>query len=308
MLGYGNGSFATQATYFTGNSSYPQSVAVGDFNNDNRLDIVIVNSGTSNVGILLGYGNGTFSTQTTCSTIAYSFPQSVTVGDFNNENRLDIAVANAGNSIGVLLGHGNGTFATEVTYSTSSESYSIAVGDFNNDNRLDIAVANYGTNNICIFLGSDTEIFENRTTYFTGLDSHPISVVIGDFNNDNRFDIAVANSGTDSIGVLLGQGNGIFANPLTYMIGTDSTPYSIAVADFNNDNRLDIVVANYGTNSIDILFGSGNGSFQSTISYALGYSSRPYSVTVGDFNKDNRSDIVVACSGTNNEQILLNMC
>jgi hypothetical protein len=125
------------------------------------------------------------------------------------------------------------------------------------DTRPDIAVANYGTNNICIFLGSDSEIFANRTTYFTGLDSHPISVVIG---------------------------------------------------DFNNDNRLDIVVANHGSNSIDILFGYGNGSFQNAINYTLGYSSRPYSVAVGDFNQDNRTDIVVACSGTNNEQILLNMC
>jgi hypothetical protein len=315
LLGYGNGIFASVVTYSTGLhssilSQIPSSVTVGDFNNDQQLDIIVVNGDTSSLMVFIGYGNGSFTMQGTYSTGSDSSPSSVAVGDFNNDNRLDVVAANYNtDNVAVFLGY-NFSACLQKNFSTGNNSNptSVAVGDFNNDTRPDIAVANHGTNNISIFLGSDTEIFANRTSYFTGLDSHPISVVVADFNDDNRSDIAVANSGTDSIGVLLGQGDGTFANPITYMMETASTPYSIAVGDFNNDNHLDLVVANYGSNSVDILFGSGNGSFERALNYAVGYLARPYSVAVGDFNEDNRLDIVVACSGTNNEQILFNIC
>ncbi|CAF4182995.1 unnamed protein product, partial [Rotaria magnacalcarata] len=81
-------------TFSTG--SVPNSVAVGDFNNDTQLDIVVANSHDKNVSVLLGYCNGSFQNQMTFSTGSY--PQSVAVGDFNNDTRLDIVVVNyAGN-------------------------------------------------------------------------------------------------------------------------------------------------------------------------------------------------------------------
>ena len=44
------------------------SLAVGDFNNDTHLDIVVANYGDNNIGVLLGYGDGSFANQTTYST------------------------------------------------------------------------------------------------------------------------------------------------------------------------------------------------------------------------------------------------
>ncbi len=120
-------------------------------------------------------------------------------------------------------------------------------------------------------------------------------------------DIVVVNFGTDEVIILLGYDNGTFSSPTTCKTGPESNPYSIAIDDFNNDNHVDIFVANYGTNSNGVYLGYGNGTFTLPTILPLG-SSRPMSVAVGDFNQDNRSDIVVACSGTNNEQILLNMC
>ena len=83
LLGYGNGSFANQTTYPT--SSAPISVAVGDFDNDTRLDLAVANINNNTVSILLGYGNGSFANQTTYPTGAG--PVSVAVGDFNNDTR-----------------------------------------------------------------------------------------------------------------------------------------------------------------------------------------------------------------------------
>ena len=91
-----------RTTYSTG--SYPSYVAVGDFNNDTYLDIVVANQGDNNISVLLGYGDGSFANQTTYSTGSY--PQSVAVGNFNSDRHLDIVVANYDdNDISVLLGY-----------------------------------------------------------------------------------------------------------------------------------------------------------------------------------------------------------
>ncbi|CAF3218384.1 unnamed protein product, partial [Rotaria socialis] len=77
-------------TFSTGGE--PLFVAVGDFNKDTRLDIVVTNSNDNSVSVLLGYGNGYFQNQMTFST--GSLPESVAVGNFDNDTRLDIVVAN----------------------------------------------------------------------------------------------------------------------------------------------------------------------------------------------------------------------
>jgi hypothetical protein len=88
-------------TFTTGDSSRPVSVALGQFNNDTHLDIAVANYDTHNIGIFLGYGNGTFTSQTTTS-VGASRPVSMAVGDFNNDHWLDIVVSNNGtNTIGI---------------------------------------------------------------------------------------------------------------------------------------------------------------------------------------------------------------
>jgi streptogramin lyase len=303
LLGYGNGTFGNQKLFSSGDHSNPCWVSVGDFNRDNQLDIATANWNNNNVGILLGYGNGTFADIKTYSTGTGSAPYSIGVDDFNNDSILDIAVANQGSGdIVVLFGFGDGSFLLGTSYSTGSGSqpWVLGIGDFNNDSRLDMTVANFQSNNIGIFLGSGNQPLGGMTTYDTGDGSQPHSVAIGDFNNDGRLDIAVANYGTDNIGIFLGHGNGIFDIVKKNRIRTGSAPYSIAVDDFNNDHHLDIVVADSGTDTITILFGYGNGTFAIGRIYSTGAQSCPYTVTIGDFNNDNISDIAVANSGTSN--------
>ena len=105
------------------------------------------------------------------------------------------------------------------------------------------------------------------TKYSTGNNSLPLSVAIGDFDNDNKLDIAVANYGTASMGVLFGNGNGIFADQMTFFTSSNSNPYSIATGDFNNDTRLDIAVVNYDYNYVDIILTYRNYSFSSQTTY-----------------------------------------
>ena len=91
-------------------------------------------------------------------------------------------------------------------------------------------------------------------------------------------------SDTDNIGIFLGYGNILFSTQAIYSTGAYWSPYSLAVADFNNDTYLDIVVANYGFDNVGILLGYDNGSFRNQATYPTG--SLPCSVAVGDFDND----------------------
>ncbi|CAF2417401.1 unnamed protein product [Rotaria sp. Silwood2] len=303
FLGYENGSFTTQMSYSTGYQSWPSWITVGDFNRDNRLDIATSNFNKNNVVIFLGYGNGTFAPAATFFTGDGSIPQFLEARDFNNDDILDIAVANYGTSnIVVLFGYGDGKFILGAAYRTGigSAPYALAIGDFNNDTRLDIAVVNERSGDISIFLDYGKQLYAGITLYSMGFGSQPHSVATGDLNNDGLSDIIVANYGTDNVGILLGHDNGVFGPITTYSTGVGSAPYSVSLADFNNDNQLDIVVTNSKTDNIAILLGNGNGTFVIGATYSTGAGSRPYTVAVGDFNNDNIPDIAIANSGVNN--------
>ncbi|CAF4886753.1 unnamed protein product [Rotaria sp. Silwood1] len=282
--------------------SHPHSIVVAGFNDDNLLDIAVANAGSDNIGILLAYGNNTFASQFSYSTGSGSNPYSLTVGDFNNDHRMDIAVANFGtHNVGIFLGLGNGFFTRQTTFSTGpSRPRAITVGDFNSDNKLDIAVANYGTSNIGVLLGLGNGTFSNQTTFSTGYDSLSLSIAVGDFNNDNKLDIAVVNNVTNNVGIFLGHGNGSFEDQMTFTTGIKSQPYSIALADLNNDTHLDITVSNFNTHNVGVFLGHGDGSFEKPTLYSTGNKSYPVSVAISDFNNDNKLDIVVANSQTNN--------
>ena len=151
-------------------------------------------------------------------------------------------------------------------------------------------------------------LFANQMTYSTGPNSSPYSIATGDFNNDTRLDIVVANYHSDSISVFLGYGNGSFENQTTYSTGSNSSPYSVAVGDFNSDTILDIVVANYGTNHLDVLLGYGDGTFGNLTSWSLAYDDNPFFVVIDDFNSDNKLDFAVANEGSDSLKIFLQTC
>ena len=308
LLGYGNGSFETEITLALANGSAPYCVCTGDFNNDNHTDLAVANYEAHTVDLLLGYGNGKFTDMITYSTGFQSFPIFVTVGYFNNDRALDIAVANfRTDNIAIFLGYGNGSFGRVVTYSsgTYSDPRAIVVGDFNNDTRQDLAIANSETNNVGILFGNGDGTFQIIITYSTGFYSHPDSIIAGDLNNDHWLDIIVADSTSDNIIILLGTRNGTFAQPISYTDPTFSNPSGLVLGDINYDNKLDIVVTNFGTDNVGIILGSGNGSFTLGRSYPLLPGSGPKGIVIGDFNNNTRWDMVVAESGLGSVNLLV---
>ena len=141
LLQLNRGALRKTITYASGGASRLRCVALADMNNDTQLDIVVANYGTDNIGILLGYGNGTFRNQLLIDTGSNSHPQAIAIGDFNGDNHLDIAVANyATKTIDMLLQNRIGTFVNQINHRNNSVLLAsvIITADFNNDRRSEI--------------------------------------------------------------------------------------------------------------------------------------------------------------------------
>jgi hypothetical protein len=259
--------------------------------------------------LCLGYGNGDFSGPYRFGAAGFFSPIFVAGSDFNNDGFLDMALFDQ-YRLYVFLGSTFNSFLNVKTFSTGfgSSPISVSVGDFNKDKIMDVVVANSGSDSIGIFLGLGIGIFGNQTTYSSGIGSMPYSVAVGDFDNDGQLDIGVANYGSGNVGIFLGYGNGSFASQITYFTDPSSNPYSIVVSDINNDRRLDIIIANYGSNYVVIMFGVGNGTFTNKTDISMGYDARPGFVAVADLNNDESLDIAVVNYGSGNVEIISKTC
>jgi hypothetical protein len=243
----------------------------------------------------------TFSAQSNYA--AGSSPRSVAVADFNRDGKPDLAVADSnGNTVSVLLGKGDGTLATPTSYATGAIPIGIAAWDFNRDGIPDLAVANSNGQGISVLLGNGDGTFQPQVKW--GASGNPTSLAVADFNGDGKEDIAVAYQESNKISVLLGLGDGRFhALGGSAPSSTGNFPVSLAVGDFNGDSRPDLAVANFSDNSVSVLLGKGDGTFQPQVALPVG--TRPSFVVTGDFNDDGKTDLAVANQLDNSVSILL---
>jgi hypothetical protein len=195
FLGQADGAFTRVTNYSFGY----RSVAVGKFNRDSRLDLVIANYPTSRASVLFGNGDGTFGSRTNYGFGSLSSGDSVAVGDFDGNGTLDFITANGSDgSVSVFLNNGDGIFSPENKFNALPAA-AVAVADFNGDGVLDILLAG---SRLAILPGLGNGTFGTAVTNFSSLVS-PQYIAVADFDGDGRPDIAA--SGLYSVYVLLNR-------------------------------------------------------------------------------------------------------
>ena len=291
--------FAAQSTTAVG--TFPVNMVAADLNLDGKPDLVVSNSDSNSLNVLLGNGNGTFQPKTTLT--AGLDPTFVAVSDVNGDAKPDLIYINGGdNNVSVRLGNGDGTFQSPANFGTGESPTSVAVGDVNGDGKPDLAVASVVDNYVGVLLGNGNGTFQAQTTYTTGSGSGLLFnfdtyfVAIADVNADGKPDLIATNAASNTISVLLGNGNGTFQGQNQF--NTGGAPIYLAVGDLNGDGKLDVVVANSSDNNVGVLLGNGNGTFQSQVTYATGLG--PATAPIADMNGDGKLDLVVGNTGDNN--------
>lgn len=236
MLGDGNGNFS-EPILFSYNSS--STIAINDFNNDGNPDFATID------GVYLGAGNGNFSFQ------YFQFANhsyGAISADFNADGNTDLAFTSLSeNVLRIFSGNGAGSFTLQAEYATGQDPFGLEMADLNQDGIVDIVCANRADRTLSIFDGKEDGSFSAaRSISLTS--SFPSDLKIRDFDLDGILDIAVSDWDKGEVQLLTGDSEGNFT--LNLALNVKGTPNQLDVADFNKDNKPDIVTANPNGNNV----------------------------------------------------------
>lgn len=232
--------------------------AVGDFNGDGRLDIAIVNNRNGNDGqvvIVRNNGNGAFSV---VNRYTLDTPLGITVGDMNGDGKPDIAVGYYSSQSGcqIYLGTGNCNFNGIGHLAEGNTCFKPVIFDFNGDGKMDIAFSVVFSDEIATYVGAGNGSFTSKQTYATL--GYPSMMFATDVDLDGYPDLVCAHNGFTSFSVLRNNnGIGVFGIPQTFPSGGEDTR-SIALADFNNDVKMDVVAQNQGSQRVSVILNTSH--------------------------------------------------
>ncbi|HEY6769300.1 MAG TPA: VCBS repeat-containing protein [Candidatus Sulfotelmatobacter sp.] len=283
-LGNGDGTFQKFATNPTTGLS-TVAVITADLNGDGKIDLVALDTGSSDFSVMLGNGDGTFKTPVTYA--AGTNPKAVAVADFNGDHKQDLAVISAFNQLSVFAGSGDGTLQDAHTFLVQSiadfnDTNEPAIGDLNGDGLADVVVPNF-PGGAGVLLNSGGGSFQ-QPVYYAPATAH---VALGDFNGDGKLDMASVGQG---VSVLLGKGDGTFQPAVTYQVPQNNNVLGVTVGDFNRDGKLDLAAVSY--QNVYIFFGNGDGTLKTPIVYTTLQPNMSF-IDSADLNNDGILDLYV---------------
>jgi hypothetical protein len=268
----------------------PAGVKVADLNGDGIMDIIVADSGSNDVIVYLGLGNGQFADAQRF--FAGTSPVDVQVADVNGDAIPDLVVTNSGsNDVSILLGTGDASlFTPGVRLNVGQNPVNTQVGDFNGDGKPDLLVTNSASNNVMMLAGLGSGFFNDVTPTVFATGRNPVQTFVGNFGGGLGF-------------VTLNRDS----NSLTFYSGFDSAhrrdlssggsdPIAAVAADFNSDGLLDLIVGNNGDGVFSIFAGE-----QAGLSFANSFSdaslAHPAALALGQFGEGQQLQLLALDEG-----------
>lgn len=308
-------SFAAKVDVTTG--SKPYSVAIGDLDADGKADLAVANETSNTVSVYKNISTlGSLTSSSFAAKVDFvtgAAPYFVTIQDLDGDGKPELIVTNndADNvsiyknntSLGVI---NSSSFSAKVDFSTGQNPWNATVADFDLDGKPDLAVVNDVDNSVSILKNTcslgiiDATSFAPKVDFVTG--NFPIGIANGDLDGDGKIDLAITNQTDNSFSVLRNTSiTGIinassFAAKIDFPTGLD--PYSVAIGDFDGNNKPEIAVSNYSSGSVSV-FGNtstiGSISLSSKVDFVSGAGS--LMVSISDIDGDGKPDLLVTNGG-----------
>jgi hypothetical protein len=295
------------ASLWSGND--PVAIAIADVNSDTKPDVIVTNAAESDVSVFLGQGNGSLLAATPGAATGGSPSTRAALADFNGDGDLDFVISDNQSSIVLALGNGDGTFqaapVTDIVVSAGSSdiagAISIATADFDGNGSPDFVVGQSSATpglGLVVFLTRTDGTLSQGVAY---AQNDALSyVAVGTFIPGGHSDIVASNSGTASLELLRGNGDGTFQTPIS--IALPGIANGVAVADFNGDGFPDLAVAGQGS-AVYILLNDGAGNLALAGTYPI--SGIGTELVAADINLDGKTDLCITMSNTSRVAVLL---
>lgn len=282
-------------------------VRAGDLDSDGDQDLTFTLSGREQLAVSLNNGHGDFSVPSYLPSVE-GYPWFHEIADVDNDGALDVVVSTAiPSAVSVFYGNGDGTFAPAASHSTQGiDASDVVIGDLDGDGDMDIAVAHQSSHEIAVLHAVGGRRFSHPVRYPMNGEG-TTGLTLGDFDDDGIVDLAAANyfanSGSKTVDLLMGNGDGSFRPAVSHDAGAVS--WDLKNADLNNDGKLDLVATTIWGPSI--MLGNGDGTFLDANLINTWPDEadprnpdpdrpilQPFGFDIGDLNSDGNFDLVLS--------------
>jgi hypothetical protein len=290
LPGIGTGAFDAGVPLATGGGT-PAGMVAADFNGDQHADLAFANFGTATVGISLGNGLGAFAPPVPVAVGAN--PYALLATDFDGDLDLDLAVANYGAfTVSILLNDGAGVFApaagSPIALGAASP-IGLSAGNFNGGGT-DLVVWTDDAVALPVLLGNGSGGFTLQPGPVLQGGHH---AAVLDLNGTGGDDVVATESLQDRVVLLTSTAVGGFTASANGPLTTGDQAFHTSAADFDTDGLLDLLVSDFGGNTLSFFKGLGAGAFAARVPVTA--ASSPWFQAVADLNNDGLPDVLVVC-------------
>lgn len=304
-LGKGDATFEPPSTYLLG--AVVSGIGAGHLLGDNTLDFVVAagewDGSAFFVQVLEGLATGTLIPRGRSP--VFLPPAALALGHLDRDRSLDVAVVGyeeysavrgapredtregarvTRGALAVLINRGDGTFTSAIEYQAGPAPQAVAITNLDNDGAADVLVANR-SGAVAVLLGTGDGRLAATPVLELAWGECPAGIALADLDRDGATDLILGGDCSSGLSVRPGIGDGTFGQPVYYPIHDGS---SVAVADVNGDQRLDVVTRHANAEAA-VLLGQADGSLGAPSFFPL--IANVNAIAAGDLTGDRVPDL-----------------